>query len=214
MKRIFFLMGLLLCTVYLVSCKKVKNGVQTRVTGYVIDTLKNKRLANAPIVIYGCRIAGEAGRSCADSVAASQSNANGEVDFTFTSNGKFIDYEASVQNDLDHYNLRYFDLNPGKENFIAFKAFETVKISFKLKILATTADNFFISSYMRKQQMAATPIDIILECKGIPNQIAVIDFQALYANKQLKGFRDIHKIGRNDTTIVKLVDNTDNLPIR
>ncbi|TCC94464.1 hypothetical protein EZ428_06745 [Pedobacter frigiditerrae] len=217
MKVIALSIIVLVSSIVLVTCKKVKPGIATSVSGFAIDSAKNKRLANASVVIYGCRINSMNGsRLCADSVIGAKTDLKGDFNMSFVSDGNYIGYDVEISYyDKNYERKNSVKLNPGVKNSVILSAIELSNLKLDLKILSNPIGEISVHSWKTSYFLKGTSNDVILNFKVYPN--VKNDVHLIVWDPKIGRYRKIIEnvsIGLLDTTTYqKIVQTTNDFPI-
>ena len=216
MNKTLFILLLLSLVGSSITCKKaIPSNVITTVKGFVIDTVKNKRLSNATVIIEGC---GEANfrTFCTDSLTSTKTNTNGELDISFRGNGHSTGYEASVVTDENYDYSTFIRLKPGESNNIILYAREKNYLKANIKILNNPFDTLVVlSAGSTKHIIYGRTSDTLLYFRVLPNALNLMVFSAF--DKSVGRFRrllDTLQITMLDTTIYsKIIPNVQLFPL-
>ena len=190
----------------IISCKiePIPAGIVTTVKGFVIDSVKNKRLANVTVEILGCRnynttIGG--GIYCDVSVKTAKTNYNGEFSIDFNSDGVNIGYEAAIMYDDNYIRGQTVPLNIGVVNNIKLSGREFNSLKTHLIIKNTLYESLTCYGDYNSHILKGNYIDTIIFNKVLPNSETTLryigdDYKLGGARRQL----DTIKIGSQDTT--------------
>jgi hypothetical protein len=211
--RILF--GLLL-TGILFACKKtISSNISTTVKGFVIDTVKNKRLPNATVIINGCDQANFR-TYCIDSLTSTKTNANGEFEITFQSNGTSIGFEATVSTDENYDYSTFQTLEPGKTNTISLKAREKNYLKANINVTNNPLEPLVVLSIGTKHVIYSRNVDTLLWFRVLPGAQNLIIFSAW--DRSAGGYRqliDTLQINMQDTTYYrKVLPDVQSFPLR
>src|SRR5687768_12025995 len=169
MQKIIVILFTFYLTLIIFSCKKsISSSVMTAVKGSVIDTVKNKRLSNARVIINGCHEANFR-TYCIDSLTSTKTNANGEFELTFRSDGKSIGFEASIETDDNYDYSTYQRLEPGKTNTIQLKAREKNYLKANINVTDNPLDPLVILSIGTKHVIYLRSVDTLLLFRVLPS---------------------------------------------
>ncbi|WP_316785527.1 hypothetical protein [Pedobacter frigiditerrae] len=216
MKVVALSIIILVSSIVLVTCKKVKPGISTSVSGFAIDSAKNKRLANASVVIYGCRINSMNGtRLCADSLIGIKTDVKGDFDMSFVSDGKYIGYDVEISyNDINYEPKNSVKLNPGVKNSVILSAIELSNLKLDLKILSNPIGEISVRSSKTSYFLKGSSNDVVLYFKVYPN--VKNDIHLTVWDPKIGRYRKIIEnisIGLLDTTTYqKIVQTTNDFP--
>ncbi len=209
------LFGILL-TGFLVACKKpISSSTRTTVKGFVIDTVKNKKLPNATVIINGCHQANFR-TYCIDSLTSTKTDANGEFEITFQSDGSSIGFEVTVETD-DNYDFSIAQsLEPGKTNNVQLKAREKNYLKANIKVTNNLIDPLVILSIGTKHVIYSSGTDTLLYFRVLPMAQNLIIFSSW--DKNAGGYRqliDTIQISLQDTTLYrKILPNVQSFPLQ
>ena len=83
---------ILIILITIASCRKpIPPDIQISASGIAIDTVKNKKLANATVYVRGCNY-NFYGLFCHDSVTSIKTNMDGSFSLSFLTDGKYRSY--------------------------------------------------------------------------------------------------------------------------
>lgn len=217
MKVIALSIIVLVSSIFLVTCKKVKPGISTSVSGFAIDSVKNKRLANASVVIYGCKINSMNGsRLCADSLVGVKTDLKGDFNISFVSDGNYIGYNAEISyNDINYQPKNSVKLNTGVKNSVILSAIELSILKLDLKILSNPIGEISARSSKTSHFLKGNSNDVILYFKVYPNMKNDVHL-AVWDSKIGRYRRIIENISiesLDTTTYQKIIQTTDDFPV-
>jgi hypothetical protein len=219
MKIIF----LLTCVSFIFySCAKdIKKGSPIRVSGVVVDTVKNKIIPFAKIYLVGGKVRGSNGSILYyNYVDSTTSDANGNYSVDYKAEGNSVDYVLEVANDnkygTNNYEQFYFSNNATN---VRLKTQELNFLKLNLKVDFNRYDTFYIyPSQGFSKQLIGRNIDTTLILKVLPNNTNVLTYRILYRGSDtaimFRRLRDTFNIGMADTTnIFKRIISTYNMPL-
>lgn len=202
MKSTVFILSGFYFMFLVVGCKKpIPPHVITTVKGVVIDTVKNKRLSNATVIINGCHQANFR-TYCIDSLASTKTDANGAFQITFKADGRAIGFEATVRVDENFDYPISQPLEAGKTNNISLKAREKNYLKAHIKVTNNVFDTLVALSIGTKHLIYGRSPDTTLYFRVLPNAQNFMIFSAW--DKGMGGYRrliDTLQITLQDTTI-------------
>lgn len=132
----------------LYSCdNSIPSNLLTKVKGKVLDSVKNKYLLNAKVLLYGCK-SYTYGISCTELIDSTRTDNNGDFNFTFRTGEGNYGYEVEVDETENHTrdyssNLS-ISIEAGKKNNVIVPARELNYLKIRLNIL----DNPFVPLIM------------------------------------------------------------------
>jgi hypothetical protein len=182
------------------SCKKgVPENVVTTVEGYVIDSVKNKRLPNATVGIYGC-VQTTFKVSCSELLATTKTDSNGEFKLSFNGDGKSFGFQAEVIYDENYDYSSKYRLIPGSTNTIVIKAREFSYLKTHLIITNNPFDTLINFASNVRHTFYGHTLDTTVMNRVLPNATNYIFYFAWDPNV-LKNRRliDTLQIGMQDT---------------
>ena len=104
MKKLIYLM---LLVNLVTACDRIPSGLDINVTGSVIDTVKNKSLANAKVIIIG-KSSVAFGATYTSDLYTTRTDKNGNFSFTYKTDGNYYSYLIGFEpSDSDRYYYFY-----------------------------------------------------------------------------------------------------------
>lgn len=209
----FLFTGILITTV--LSCKKaIPENVVTTVNGYVIDNVKNKRLPNATVAIYGCNYT-TFKISCAEPITTTTTDANGDFSITFNSNGRSIGFEIKVNYDENYDYTSIVPLKEGKVNTVKIEAREFNYLKTHLIITANPFDTLVSVSSNVRHIFYGQTLDTTIMNRVLPNATNRIIYTAWDKNAgKYRRLIDILQIGSQDTiNYSRVLPNVNTFPL-
>ena len=214
---------LIIAAIFLFSscAKNIDKGTPIRVSGFVVDTVKNKRLSNAKIYLVGGHVRGSNGVTYFYTyVDSTLSDGNGNFSFNYKADGKSVDYVLEVASDNNHspaqYEQYHFAYNSTDVRLIAQ---ELNFLKLNLKVDYNRYDTFYVySNYAYQTQLLGRSIDATVYLKVLPNNENVVTYQILYRGSDtsilFRTLRDTMNVGLTDTTtITKRIFSTYQMPL-
>lgn len=216
MQKSYVILFSFLLTGLFFACKKpISSSIRTTVKGFVIDTVKNKRLPKATVIINGCHQANFR-TYCIDSLTSTKTNANGEFEITFQSDGTSIGFEATVSTDENYDYSTFQTLEPGKTNTISLKAREKNYLKANINVTNNPLDPLVILSIGTKHIIYSRSVDTLLWFRTLPSAQNLMIFTAW--DRSAGGYRqliDTLQITMQDTTYYrKVLPNVQTFPLR
>ena len=185
------------------------------VSGIVIDTVKNKYLPYATVVIWGCNRSWFNGYC--DSITSTKTTADGNFALSFkTNNGKYASYAVAVEpmsDDLytkDYSNNAASGIKIGENNQIRLKARELNILMAKISILENPFDTILIHNYYSDFWIYNhRKIDTTFTFQILPMCLNSITY-SIWDSKNLKQrtLKDTMTIYMADTTFYKRIINS------
>jgi hypothetical protein len=219
MKNVFLLNCV---SILFYSCAKdVKKGTPIRVSGLVVDTVKNKVLPFAKIYLVGGKVRGSNGVTYYyNYVDSTISDANGNYSVDYKAEGNSVDYVLEVANDNNYGNNNYeqFYFTNNATN-VRLKTQELNFLKLNLKVDYNRYDTFYIyPSQGLSKQLIGRNIDTTLTLKVLPNNSNILTYRILYRGADtaimFRRLSDTFNIGIADTTnISKRIISTYNMPL-
>ncbi len=211
----FKIIAVVMLLIFAMSCKKaIKENVLTTVAGYVIDSVKNKKLPNATVTIYGCRRT-TFSISCATVVATAKTDLNGNFILSFNGDGLSIGYEARINYDENYDRSSTVTLTPGTRNNIIIAAREFNYLKTHLTITNNPFNDLVVLSANTRHVLYGQTLDTIIMNRVLPNAVNNIMYSAWDTN--LGGYRtlvDTLQIGMQDTTnYSRVLPNVNTFPL-
>ena len=187
-----------LVTVY--SCKKeIPANVVTTVKGFVFDTVKNKRLSNAKVSIYGCRQT-TFKISCATLITSTRTNSNGDFNITFNGDGKSLSFQAEVDYDENFDFSSTVKLQAGNTNDIRLTAREFNYLKTRLIISNNPFDTLVSLSRNTRHIFYGQTLDTTIMNRILPNSLNSIIYTAWDKNVgKYRRLIDTFTVGIQDT---------------
>lgn len=216
MKKILLIFSIL---TLIISCaKQVKKGKRIVANGYVVDTLKNKRLPFAKVYLVGCHREFSGRKYCTDYVDSATTDANGNFSITYRAEGNSAGYvlEVKFDNNYGDYSLREFPFV--NEEVTRITAHELNFLRLNLKVGFNRYDTLYIDPrYGDSKQLIGRSIDTTILLKVLPNienliayQIAAKGFDSGFISRRMI---DTVRVGFADTTVTsKTINSTYQLP--
>lgn len=185
-------------TVCFSSCyKKISQDNITTVKGFVIDTIKNKRLANATVKINNCYYNyGYFKVFCNDSLTSIITDKNGEFELKFRSEGEPIAFEASVVTDENFDKSNQVPLKGGDINTIRLKAEEKNFLKTNIKINNNPFENLLVLINGSRKIIYGQNKDTLIYFRVFPNSENHIRFVAY--DKTIEKYRSLDKVIKTD----------------
>jgi hypothetical protein len=202
-------LSLFLFAILLGQCKKVEPGITTTVRGYVIDSVKNKRLANAGIIIYGCNITYTPGaRACRDSVAGGRTNAKGDFNFSFVSDGNYMSYAIEGERDVNYWFNKEKRLTVGITNDLVLGATENSYLKMHLVVLNNPFNSMIVfGGSSGRHRIQGISKDTIIYFRA--SSWANISYTVVDAAGKTRSLREDVRLENTDTTSYqKIIQNT------
>jgi hypothetical protein len=186
----------------------------TTVKGFVIDTVKNKRLPNATVIINGCHEANFR-TYCIDSLTSTKTDVNGEFEITFRADGHSTGFEATVLTDENYDYSTSQTLEPGKTNNISLKTREKNYLKANIKVTNNIFDTLVALSIGTKHIIYGRNPDTLLYFRVLPNTQNLLIFSAWDKNVgRYRRLIDTLQITMQDTTIYnKILPDVQNFPL-
>ena len=205
MKRIF----LQLCIAGLLfSCAKdVKKGTKISVSGFLVDTVKNKNLSFAKIYLVGCKNNFSGSTFCYDYLDSALTDINGNFSISYRTEGKSIDYVLEVKNDNNFGDnlFQQFHFTNNSSN-IRLKCQELNFLKLNLKVDFNHYDTFYIyPSHGFSKRLIGLNFDTTVLLKVLPNNKNIIMYQIMSIGNDsgaiYRRLRDTLNVGLSDTTV-------------
>jgi hypothetical protein len=204
-----------------ISCAKdIKKGTPITVSGFVLDTVKNKALPFVKIYLVGGKVRGSNGMTYYyNYVDSTNSDMNGNFSIDYKAEGSSVDYVLEVANDNNYgtntYQQFYFSNNSKN---VRLKTQELNFLKLNLKIEHNPYDTFYIypSQGTYKRLLGGT-IDTTVLIKVLPNNSNLISYRimsvgndsgAVYRKIVDTVFCDI----RDTTNLSKTISSTYQMP--
>ena len=197
------------------SCRKaIPKNVVTTVNGYVIDTIKNKRLPNATVAIYGCKQT-TFNISCAYEIATTKTDSNGDFSITFNSDGKSIEFEAKINYDENYDYSSKITLTAGRINTVKITAREYNYLKTHLIITNNPFDTLVNLSANVRHIFYGRTLDTTIMNRVLPNATNLIIYSAWDRNVgRYRRLIDTLQIGIQDTiNYSRVLPNVNTFPL-
>lgn len=214
---------LVMCVSFLFySCAKdIKKGSPIRVSGIVVDTVKNKAIPFAKIYLVGGKVRGSNGVTYYyNYVDSTISDANGNYSVDYKAEGNSVNYVLEVANDNNYgtnkYEQFYFSNNATN---VRLKTQELNFLKLNLKVDFNRYDTFYIyPSQGFSKQLFGRNIDTTLILKVLPNNTNILTYRILYRGADtailFRRLSDTFNVNMADTTnISKRIISTYNMPL-
>jgi hypothetical protein len=132
--------------VLIFSChpKKIESGNLISASGFVIDTVKNKKLSGVNLTIYSCKYTWT-GYYETDSITSTTTDKDGNFSLSFKTDGNSPAYSLRFE---PYYNKKYLEdqsqkrvmLKIGDNNILKIKAREYIQLISRIKIIENRFD--------------------------------------------------------------------------
>ncbi len=203
--------------VVMTACREpIPTDIGTTVRGTVIDSVKNKPLENAKVVLYGCNQT-FTGVYCTTPLDSTRTNQKGEFEIAFATEGQSIDYEVEVVHDENYVNSTRQRVQAGQTNRVELKARELNLLRATIKVVSNPADSLIIGTFYGKPSVLyGSSIDTVLYLKVLPTAANYV----IYTLWDTRTGRDRGTIDTVQTTLAdttlyeKVIQNIFDLPIR
>lgn len=202
------------CILFSSCLKKNPDNIVTTVKGTVWDPVKNKNLKNARVVILGCANLVLYGISCAHEVDSARSDSNGEFNISFKSDGKYVDYEATVSFDENFYQSIPVKLKTGVENNIKIQTRELNYLRSHITMTQNPFGTMVTLSRNMRHIIPGTFCDTIVYHKVLPNASNQIIYSVWDTNiGKYRRIIDTIQAGMIDTlNYTRILPNTNTFP--
>ncbi|MBA3675237.1 MAG: hypothetical protein H0W75_09855 [Chitinophagaceae bacterium] len=204
MKRIFLTLSI---AGLLFSCAKdIKKGTQISVSGFLVDTVKNKNLPFAKVYLVGCINNFSGSTFCYDYLDSTTTDINGNFSINYRAEGKSVNYVLEVAND-NNYGDNLFQQFPFANNSsnVRLKSQELNFLKLNLKVDFNRYDTFYIyPSHGVSKRLIGRSIDTTVLLKVLPNDKNIITYQIMAIRNDsgaiYRRLRDTLNVGLADTT--------------
>ena len=220
--------------------KKISEGTLIQASGYVIDSVKNKRLPNVKIFLFGGKATFFYGMHYTEGpLDSAMSDNNGNFSLTYNAEGNSIDYALTINyvqkvdntsqvNYVMDFNHPLYKFNYGHElTNVAISARELNYARVNLKIDANPYDTLYFDMYSNhgeftlRNRITGTKADTSFLTRYLPNATNYFDYRILSAPKRA-GDSAVHRDlsdsippGANDTIMIsKTIHSTYDLPLK
>ena len=211
-----YFLGLL----FLISCMSVttckKKSDNTIIKGIVIDSVKNKIVANKKVVVVSCYWYNFL-PVCGNLITSTTTNSKGEFELSFDATDNPLGFEVRAGLDSNYYFSASTSekVIPLQANYITLYAREVSYLKLHLKVLNNPLPPLQISCGNTYHTLTRNAIDTVVYCKVLPNSTTKVIYWVwdplFNKNRQLI---DTLYLGKNDTTLheFQIVD-TRNMPL-
>lgn len=216
-KHLKYFLGFLLLAfcISLTACRKKAN--QTTIRGTVVDTVKNKVVANQKVIVVSC-YAGNFRRECGNLLTSTKTNSVGRFEISFDAPNNPLGFEIRAALDSNYYfsSSTSEEVIPLKVNDFTLYAREISYLKLNLKVFNNPLYPLLISCGNSFFTLAGSSIDTVLYCRILPKSETDIVYNvwdpAANQNRQLI---DTVNLGLKDTSVYsKQITDTRNMPIR
>jgi hypothetical protein len=211
----------LVCILFLSCVKDVKRGTKVNVSGYVIDTVKNKRLSAAKVYLVGCKHNFSNGSiNCTQRLDSAMTDINGDFTINYSAEGNSVEYvlEVAKDNKYSYEGYEQFPFSAGAAN-IKLKSQELNFLRLALKVNTNPYDTLFLyPSHGFGARIISRTIDTSIILKVLPNNRNILTYQIIAIGRDsgavYRRLRDTFNIGLVDTTFAaKTILNTYQMPL-
>ena len=219
MKRIFLT---LFISCLLFSCAKdIKKGTQISVSGFLVDTVKNKNLAFAKIYLVGGKVRGSNGVTYYyNYVDSTTSDINGNFSINYRAEGNSVGYVLEVASDDKFSSGDYQQFAfANNETNVRLKSQELNFLKLNLKVDFNRYDTFYVyPSHGFSKRLIGRSVDTIVLLKVLPNNANTITYRIMSIGNDsgaiYRKIIDTLNIGLTDTTnISKRIFSTYQMPL-
>ncbi|MGB3007347.1 MAG: hypothetical protein WBC06_12605 [Chitinophagaceae bacterium] len=186
---------------FLLSCAKdIKKGTQINVSGFVIDTVKNKNLPFAKVYLVGCKNNFSGSTFCYDFLDSSTTDINGNFTINYRAEGNSVRYVLEVANDNNYGNNLYQQLyfNNNSTN-VRLKSQELNFLKLNLKVDFNLYDTVYLfPSHGLSKRLVGRSLDTTIYLKVIPNNKNTLQYC-------------ITALGRDTSVIIRRATDTLNI---
>ncbi len=198
------------------SCAKNFDGDKvTVVRGYVIDSVKNKKLPNAKVSIYGC-VHTTFKISCSNLIATTRTDTNGEFEISFKPNGRYTGFEAQIDYDENYDFSSKISINGDTENTIVITAREFNYLKTRLIITNNPFNKLFVRSRNTGHILYGQSLDTIIMNRVLPNSLNSIIYSTWDSSVgKYRQLIDTFSVGNQDTVnYMKVLPDVSTFPTR
>lgn len=225
---------------FLTACRKnVSEGTLIRSSGYVIDSVKNKRLPNVKIFLFGGQSSFSGVYYTEGPLDSTISDNNGNFSLTYHAEGNSTDYALTINYvdkvdntsqinyvmDINHplYKFKYSH----ELNNVAISARELNYARVNLKINANPYDTLYFEMYTNyreftlRNRIIGTTVDTSFLTRYLPYATNSSDYKILSRPKRAgdsavyRNLSDTIPPGANDTIVIsKTIHSTYGLPLK
>lgn len=236
--RIFI--GLFLILLFLVSCRKeVPKGQLIQANGYVVDSVKNKRLSNVKVYLYGGHATFYGVFYTVGPLDSVVSDKDGNFSLQYRAEGNSVDYALAIGNvvyggfsgqtdyviDISHpiYTFNYSH----QLNNVTLKARELNYAIVNLKVLSNPYDTLFLDvnstqgEFFLRHQFIGPSIDTSILTRYLPDATNVMEYKILStrvadsATMFLRRMPDTLPPATQDTILIsKVINSTYEIPLK
>ena len=216
-KNLKYFLGFLLLvfSISFTSCRKKAN--QTIVRGTLVDTVKNKVIANQKVIVVSC-YAGNFRRECGNLLTSTRTNSEGKFEISFDAPNNPLGFEIRAALDSNYYfsSSTSEEVIPLKANDFTLYAREISYLKLDLKVSNNPLNPLLISCGNSFFTLAGSSIDTVLYCKILPKSKTEIVYNVWdRTSNQNRQLIDTLNLGLKDTSAYsKQITDTRNMPIR
>ncbi len=216
-KNIKYFFGLLLLAfcIGVTSCKKEPNN--TVITGIVLDSVKNKVVANKKVIVVACYW-GNFLPVCGNLITSTVTNSKGEFELSFNASDNPLGFEVRAGLDSNYYHSASTSekITAYKINNVTLYAREIGILKASIKVNNNPFNHMVISSGNSNHTLLSSSIDTTLYFKILPKAENKVIFTVWdTAIGKYRGLIDTLQIGLQDTSLYsKQIMDAQNMPIR
>jgi hypothetical protein len=211
-----FISGLLLSCV-----KDIKKGTLISVSGFLVDTVKNKNLAFAKIYLVGGKVRASNGVIYYyDYVDSTTSDNNGKFSIKYKAEGNNVGYVLEVASDDNFSSSEYQQFTfANNETNVRLKSQELNFLKLNVRVDFNRYDTFYIYPYRGTyKRLIGRSLDTTIMLKVLPQSTNIITFGIMSLGNDsgaiFRRLRDTLSIGLSDTTTYsKRIFSTYQMPL-
>lgn len=217
MNKLF--LSLFIAVLFFSCVKEIKKGIQISVSGFLVDTVKNKNLGFAKIYLVGCKHSLYV-TSCYVNLDSATTDINGNFSINYRAEGNSTGYVLEVAKDNNFsdnlYQQYHFDNNSSN---VRLKSQELNFLKLNLKVDFNGYDTLYVMpSHGFSKTLIGRSIDTTVLLKVLPNYENIITYRILSLGNDSgaiqRRVRDTLSIGLIDTTITsRRIFNTHQMPL-
>ncbi len=198
--------------VTLINClDPIPAGLETTIRGQLEDSVKQKKIGGAKVIVWGCGITFMRGEECFDIIDSVRTDKQGRFDIYFVTAGDAIRYEVSADVDESIGHPSREEVTAGRRNYFSLHARELnhLRIHEIEKDLASPV--FARTGYGMIAQISKTTRDTVIYTRVLPmseNQVIFTTYDTAINASRISV--DVANVDLRDTTLFtkKITDPT------
>ena len=224
----------------LTACRKdVPKGQPIKADGFVIDSIKNKKLSNVTVYLYGAHSTFYGVYYDVGPLDSTVTDNNGNFSISYNAEGKSVDYALAIGNvvyggftsqnnyvvDISHSLYRFNYLH--QLNNVALRARELNYARVNLKVFSNPYDTLFLDvstaygELFLRHQFIGTSIDTSFLTRYLPNATNFFEYKILAtrivdsATMFIRRMPDTLQLEMKDTIVIsKTINTTYDIPLK